>query len=124
MICDTMDKTFGTLVRQLRAQIGYSLRELARRVDLSPNFLSKRELGHFPPPGEQKIVLIAETLDQNKDEMLALVGKVSSDLIEIILQRPKETGAVRPFEHAASREERTGIRNAGWRVPSCERDST
>ena len=96
MICDTMDKTFGTLVRQLRAQIGYSLRELARRVDLSPNFLSKMELGHFPPPGEQIIVLIAETLDQNKDEMLALAGKVSSDLIEIILQRPKETSAVRP----------------------------
>jgi hypothetical protein len=31
-----------------------------------------------------------------REEMLALAGKVSSDLIEIILQRPKETGAVRP----------------------------
>jgi len=39
------------------------------------------ELGHFPPPGERNIVLIAETLDQTKDKMLALVGKVSSDLI-------------------------------------------
>jgi transcriptional regulator with XRE-family HTH domain len=47
-----MDKTLGTIVRRLRAQIGNSLRELARRVDLSPNFLSKMELGHFPPPGE------------------------------------------------------------------------
>ena len=47
-----MDKTFGTLVRQLRAQIGYSLWELARRVDLAPKFHSKMELGHFPPPGE------------------------------------------------------------------------
>jgi hypothetical protein len=47
--------------------------------------------GHFPPPGEQKIVLVAENLDQNKDELLILAGKVSSDLIEIILQLPKET---------------------------------
>jgi hypothetical protein len=59
VICYTMDKTFGTLVRQLRLQQGYSLRELARRIDVSPNFLSKMELGHFPPPGEQKIILIA-----------------------------------------------------------------
>ena len=117
-----MDKTFGTPVRQLRAQIDYSLRELARRVDLSPNFLSKMELGHFPPPGEQIIVLIAETLDQNKDEMLALAGKVPLNLIEIILQRPKGTGPVRPLANAASTEEGTGMLNAGWRVPSCESD--
>jgi HTH-type transcriptional regulator, competence development regulator len=77
-----MGKAFGILVRQLRLQQGYSLRELARRVGLSPNFLSKMELGHFPPPGEQKIVLIAETLEQNTDELLALAGKVSSDRIE------------------------------------------
>jgi transcriptional regulator with XRE-family HTH domain len=80
-----MDKTFGTLVRQLRSQKGYSLRELARRIDVSPNSLSKMELGHFPPPGEHKIVLMAEILERNADELLALAGKVSSDLIEIIL---------------------------------------
>jgi transcriptional regulator with XRE-family HTH domain len=48
-----MEKAFGTLVRQLRLQQGYSLQELARRIGLSPNFLSKMELGHFPPPGEK-----------------------------------------------------------------------
>jgi HTH-type transcriptional regulator, competence development regulator len=91
-----MDKTFSTLVRQLPLLKGYSLRKLARRLGLSPNFPSKMELGHFPPPGEQKIVLKAETLEQNTDEMLALAGKLSSDLVEVILRRPKETGAVRP----------------------------
>ena len=29
-----MDQTLGTLVRQLRLQNGYSLRELARRIGL------------------------------------------------------------------------------------------
>jgi HTH-type transcriptional regulator, competence development regulator len=99
-----MEKAFGTLVRQLRLQQGYSLREFARRIGLSPNFLSKMELGHFPPPGEQKIVLIAEILEQNTDELLALAGKVSSDLIEIILQRPKEAAALlRRLRHAPAR---------------------
>lgn len=72
-----MDKTFRTLIRQLRSQKGSSLRELARRIEVSPNFLSKMELGDFPPLGEKKIVLIAETLEQNADELLALAGKVS-----------------------------------------------
>jgi hypothetical protein len=39
------------------------------------------KLGHFPPPSEQKIALIADTLEQNTDEWLALAGKVCSDLI-------------------------------------------
>jgi HTH-type transcriptional regulator, competence development regulator len=100
-----MEKAFGTLVRQLRLQKGYSPRELARRIGLSPNFLSNMERGHFPPPGEKKFVLIAENLEQNTDELLALAGKVSSDLIEIILQRPKETAALlRRLRHAPARK--------------------
>jgi len=39
------DKTFGTLVRQLRLQKSYSFRELARRIDISPNFLPKEGPG-------------------------------------------------------------------------------
>jgi transcriptional regulator with XRE-family HTH domain len=35
-----MENALDTLVRQLRMQKGYSLRELARRIGLSPNFLS------------------------------------------------------------------------------------
>ena len=63
------------------------------------------ELGHFPPPGEKKIVLIAEILEQNTDELLALAGKVSSDLIEIILQRPKEIAALlRRLRHAPAKK--------------------
>jgi HTH-type transcriptional regulator, competence development regulator len=96
-----MERACGTLVRQLRLHKGYSLRELGRRIGLSPNFPSNMEKGHFPPPGEQQIVLIAETLEQNTDELLALAGKLSSDLIEIILQRPKATAALlRRLRHA------------------------
>jgi hypothetical protein len=34
------------------------------------------------------------------------------------------SGAVRPFKKATSKKEGTGIRNAGWRIPSCESDRT
>jgi transcriptional regulator with XRE-family HTH domain len=86
-----MEKTFGTLVRHLRLQKGDSLRAFAREVGLSANFVSNMERGKTPPPGEDKIVRMADYLGQNHDEMLALAGKVSADIIHIILQKPKET---------------------------------
>jgi HTH-type transcriptional regulator, competence development regulator len=96
-----MEKTFGAFVRQLRVAQGYSLRAFAREIGVSGNFLSEMERGRFAPPSEGKIVLIAEKLGRNTDEMLALAGKVSSDVIEIILQRPKElTTLLRRFQHA------------------------
>jgi ABC-type transport system involved in cytochrome bd biosynthesis fused ATPase/permease subunit len=71
------------------------------------------EGGHFPPPGEKKIALIAEILEQNRGELLTLAGEVSSDLIEIILQRPRETAALqRRLSHASAKKiaaARTGL---------------
>ena len=50
--------------------------------------LSKIERGEQPPPGEQTIRRLAEELGENPDALLALAGKVSSDLLEIIRERP------------------------------------
>jgi len=98
-------KTFGALVRNLRESKGESLRHFARDIGVSANFLSSMETGKFAPPGEEKVVLIAEKLGQNKDEMLALAGKVSSDVLEIILQRPKETTSLlRRLKHAPAKK--------------------
>ncbi len=98
-----MEKTFGALVRQLRVKKGHSLREFAKVTGVSANFLSNMERGKFGPPSEAKIILMAEKLGRNKDEMLALAGKVSSDVIEIILQRPKEkTALLRRLNHAST----------------------
>jgi HTH-type transcriptional regulator, competence development regulator len=96
-----MEKTFGTFVRQLRLEQGYSLRAFAREIGVSGNFLSEMERGRFAPPSEGKIALIAEKLGRNPDEMLAMAGKVSSDVLAIILQRPKEmTALLRRLQHA------------------------
>lgn len=95
-------KTFGALVRQLRLSRGDSLRDFAKEIGTSANFLSGMETGKFAPAGEEKIKKIAEILGQDKDEMLALAGKVSSDIIEIIQQNPKEISALlRRLNHAS-----------------------
>jgi transcriptional regulator with XRE-family HTH domain len=88
------DTDYGDHVRKVRERLlagdrSYSLRQVAERVGIEPAYLSKIERGEVAPPGEDTIVRLAEELGEDKDVMLALAGKVSSDLREIIRARPK-----------------------------------
>jgi len=81
---------FGSKVRELRQAKKISLREFATRVGMSPTYLSKIERNEFPPPAEDKVLAIAKELNEDPDELLALAGKVASDLPKIIQQNPRE----------------------------------
>lgn len=83
-------KSFGSTVRALREEKEIGLRRFADKVGMSPTYLSKVERGDFPPPGEEKIVAIAQALNKDADELLALAGRVASDLEKIIQETPKE----------------------------------
>ena len=83
-------KNFGATIRALREAQQISLRKFADKVGISPTYLSKIERDEFPPPGEETVKKFAEALNQDTDELLALAGKVSSDLPAIIQQRPRE----------------------------------
>lgn len=84
---------FGELLRERRLAKAagdptFSLRQLADRVGIEPSYLSKIERGEQPPPGEQNIRRLAEELGEDPDALLALAGKVSSELLEIIREQP------------------------------------
>jgi transcriptional regulator with XRE-family HTH domain len=81
---------FGERVRSLRTGRGIGLRKFARQLGISPTYLSKIERGEFPPPAEDKVVSIADALGEDRDEMLALAGRVASDLLAIIRRHPRE----------------------------------
>jgi transcriptional regulator with XRE-family HTH domain len=85
---------FGKFIRERREKLRerdatYSLRQLAERVGIEPAYLSKIEREEFPPPGEETIRSIARELNQDVDLLLAMAGKVSSDLQDVIRRRPK-----------------------------------
>src|SRR5262245_21046477 len=79
-------------VREMRAgkDMRFSLRQVAARVDVEPAYLSKVERGLVPPPSEATILRLAADLGEDPDMLLALAGKVSSDLQKIILRRPRQ----------------------------------
>jgi HTH-type transcriptional regulator, competence development regulator len=88
---------FGTYIRARREQIrkkdrSFSVRQVAARIGVEPSYLSKVERGETPPPSEAKIHLLASELNEDPDMLLALAGKVSSDLLEVIRNRPQLFG--------------------------------
>ena len=61
---------------------------MAKKIGVSPTLPWKvGNRDEFPPPAEDKVIAIAKILDCDQDELLALAGKVSSDLTDIIRQR-------------------------------------
>ena len=85
-------KLFGEFIRDRREELRgkdrrYSVRQVAARIGVQPSFLSKVERGEQPPPSEKKIVALARELEIDADVLLALAGKVSSDLQEVIRRR-------------------------------------
>ena len=88
---------FGKYFREKREALskkgkGLSLRYVSKEIGVDPGYLSKIERGVFPPPSENLIIKMAEIIDEDKDVLLALAGKVSSDLHIIIKKRPKLFG--------------------------------
>ncbi len=89
-----MGTIFGDFIRQKRLEIQkkdrcYSLRQLAARIGIEPSYLSKIERGKEAYLSEEKIAALALELNEDKDILLALNGKVSSDIQEIIRKRPQ-----------------------------------
>ena len=85
---------FGARTRQIRERLRasdrrYSLRQVAYRVGVEPGYLSKVERGAAAPPSEATTLRLAAELGEDPDVFLAMAGKVSTDLKEIIRKRPK-----------------------------------
>jgi len=84
---------FGSYVRQLREQRRevnrrYSVRQTAQRIGVEPAYLSKIERNDVSPPSEETIRRLAADLGEDADLLLALAGKVASDIRDIVMKRP------------------------------------
>jgi HTH-type transcriptional regulator, competence development regulator len=87
-------KTLGDFLRTRRLELQarderYSLTQVAQRVGVTPAFLSQVERGLARSgPAEETLVHLARELEVDADVLLALAGKVSSDLQAAIRRRP------------------------------------
>ena len=96
---------FGRRLRELRMDKDITLRKFAQDVGISPTYLSKVERGDFSPPTEDRIKDFAKALGQDPDELLAIAGRISSDLPEIIMKHPHEAADFLRFVKGFTKED-------------------
>lgn len=87
---ETKKRHFGEILREKRVAKGYSLRQFAKLIDVSPTYLSLVEKGKMErPPTTERVRRMAELLGESPDEFIALAGRVPEDLPDIIRSEPK-----------------------------------
>ena len=96
---------FGEFIRRKREAKEIGLREMAKMIGVSPTYMSKVERDEFPPPAEDKVRAIANIIRCDVDELLALAGRVSSDVAEIIKRQPAELAALLRTANGMSAEQ-------------------
>lgn len=89
------NKSFGEVIREAREQRkihdpNYTLRQLAKRVGISPTLLSQVENDEFPPPKAETVIRLAEALDIDQSVLLTKANRLDPTLQRIVTQRQQE----------------------------------
>lgn len=87
-------QSFGHFIRTRREVLrkddpAFSIRRVAKRMGIQPSYLSKIERGEVAPPSEETTRKLAHEIDVDSDMLLAMAGKVSSDLQDVIRRSPE-----------------------------------
>ena len=90
-----MKKGLGDYLRERRSEKlrldgrAFSVRQVAQRIGVEPSYLSKIERGLETRLSEETTRALAAELGEDPDILLAMAGKVSADLQDIIRKRPQ-----------------------------------
>jgi transcriptional regulator with XRE-family HTH domain len=79
-----MPSSFGALLRQYRRTAGLTQRALAEKARLDFSYISKLENNKIPPPAADTIILLCSILGVPADNLLALAGKLPSEIEDTI----------------------------------------
>jgi transcriptional regulator with XRE-family HTH domain len=84
-----MPESLGQRIRKKREEKQLGLREMARKVNISPTYLSRVETEEErTPPGEETLRAIAAVLETSFDDLMHLAGRVPSDVGDMIKRDP------------------------------------
>lgn len=85
-----MAEKLGARIRRMRKERGFGLRATAGEVGISAGYLSRIESdAEKYPPGEAVIRRLADVLDDDFDELMALAGRIAYALECLIREDPR-----------------------------------
>ena len=107
---DSMEESkkthFGETLRTKRVEKGYSLRQFAKLIYVSPTYISLVEKGKVErPPTAERVRAMAELLDENVDLWIAMAGRLPDDVKDIIKSEPEAMPALLRAAKGLSAEE-------------------
>ena len=77
---------FGIYVRTKREEVGMTLTELARQLEISPAYWSRIETGRENPPKEELIRKAATILGLSEDELFIEASRLPPDMQEEVAE--------------------------------------
>jgi len=80
---------FGPTIRLLRQAKGISLREMARKLGVSPAFLSQIEAGRQHKIPKARIVQVAEMLGVSDAYLLGTAKQIHPDVVQFLRETPE-----------------------------------
>ena len=83
-------QTLGDLIKNRRVELDIKLRELARRLEVTPSYVSDIEYNRRVP-SEDVLGRIATELQLNLDDLVALSGRIGSDAERYLRETPAAT---------------------------------
>jgi PTS system nitrogen regulatory IIA component len=75
---------FGHTLRMLRTTAGISLRAMAKKMEVSPAYLSQVELGKLPPPTHDRMAKIAETISIPVSLLIEMSHRPNPEIILLL----------------------------------------
>ena len=77
---------FGTYVRTKREEVGMTLTEFARQLEISPAYWSRIETGRENPPKDDLIKKAATILGLSEDELFIEASRLPPDMQEEVAE--------------------------------------
>ena len=82
-------ENFGTLFKKIRIEKGYSIKSLAKKLNVNYSYLSKIENDHTLP-SEHFIERASKLFSYDKEELMLRADKIPNDVMNILRSNPKE----------------------------------
>jgi HTH-type transcriptional regulator, competence development regulator len=98
-------KTLGDTLREARIALDMSLRELARKADIAPSYLSDIE-NDRRVPAEDLLQTLATLLKLPFDDLMAMAGRVGDDAERYLKKHPSAGVLFRRLAEKGVGEER------------------
>lgn len=81
------NRTLGEVIHDARTKLGLSLRDITKKLNITPSYLSDIE-NDRRIPSEEVLKKLASLLDLEHDDLMARAGRFGDDAVRYMMKTP------------------------------------